>query len=124
LGVTAWQRPKEMLGAPELLPGGAEGSPGKHLLSHGDDLLASQDSEETHQGDDRRRRGPDVEEAVKHADQQANAKCHRVSFHWHSSLVTRIEGSGRQNARSPVSDSMDLGDIAARELYQDRSAVI
>jgi hypothetical protein len=92
LGVTARQRPKDMLGASELLPGSAEGSPGKHLLSYGDDLLANQDSEETQQGDDRWRRGPDVEEAVDHADQQANAKCHHVGFHEYSSLVTRIEG--------------------------------
>jgi hypothetical protein len=56
LGVTAGERSEEMLRAPELVPGGAEGSSGKHLLPYRDDLLAEQDPEEAYQRDDWRRR--------------------------------------------------------------------
>ena len=78
--MTARERPKDMLCALELLPGRDGGNPGEHLPSHGNELLADQHSEKTHQGDDRRCGGTDVEEAVDDADQQANTKCHQIGF--------------------------------------------
>jgi hypothetical protein len=47
-----------------LLPGKLEASAGQHLLSDGQNLLASEDAEKTDERDDRRRGGADIDEAA------------------------------------------------------------